>query len=276
MKNKKKIAIPFITILLGVILILLGIYPSIRNKNQAEDYQQENLELYGELNIISDSRPVDGNPHSLSGFKEAVRLGANTVTLDLCFKRDGTPVITDSFDDINESTLSAEEIFKLMQDENYSDINVNFRLNQLGSLSTFNSLITRYGMENRVIISGIDKNRYSLIHGTDTPAELYFDYTPCDDIEETVNEVNSLVADYGISGVIINDASAELVDTFCRKGISFIVSDIDSESDIYKALSFGAYNLQTKNPQELKDIYTLWHNETLDRIDASILDELNK
>lgn len=276
MKSKKKIAIPVIAVILGVICILLCVYPRIRNNLLIKEYQSQKLELYSQLNIVSDSFPVDGNPDSLSGFKEAVRLGADTVTMNLCFKNDGTPVICENYDLLTDDTLKAEEIFKLMNEDNYIDTKVNFRIRQLGSLTVFNSLISEYDLSDRVILSGIDESRYSLIHGTDTPADLYFDYNANDDINACVEEVNTMIADYGIRGVIVDDADAQLVDAFCQKGISFIVSDVDDEIDMYRLMSYGAYYLETDNPDKMSEIYASRQTSTLDDLDKSILDELNK
>lgn len=276
MKSKKKIAIPVIAVILGVICILLCVYPRIINNLLIKEYQSQKLELYSQLNIVSDSFPVDGNPDSLSGFKEAVRLGADTVTMNLCFKNDGTPVICENYDLLTDDTLKAEEIFKLMNEDNYIDTKVNFRIRQLGSLTVFNFLISEYDLSDRVILSGIDESRYSLLHGTDTPAGLYFDYNANDDINACVEEVNTMIADYGIRGVIVDDADAQLVDAFCQKGISFIVSDVDDEIDMYRLMSYGAYYLETDNPDKMSEIYASRQTSTLDDLDKSILDELNK
>ncbi|MBQ8783213.1 MAG: hypothetical protein IJZ57_05530 [Clostridia bacterium] len=280
MKNKKSAVIAAAVVCLVAVVLVL-IIPAITKSQQnklIEQYTESNLELYAELNVITDSVSVDGNAHSLAGIKEAVRLGADTVTVDLCFTPDGTPVIDDDYTDITDSTLKAEEIFKLMSEENYKDININFRLRQLTSLSEFNRLVAEYDVSKRVIITGIDSNRYSLISGTDTPVKVYFDFEPADTAESSVESVLRLMTDYSLGGIVIEakDASKELIDALSQKGVPYIISNVDKEVEMYCVMSYGAYAIDTDSPQFLKEAHNSWKNITLQRLDASILDELNK
>ncbi len=280
MKTKKRSVIA-VSVVCAVAVALAVIIPaanSFRNSKLIEQYTQNNLELYSPLNVITDCAEIDGIAHSVAGIKEAVRLGADTVTVDLCFKADGTPVITDDYTDINESTLKAEEIFKLMCSENYEALNVNFRLRQLSSLSEFNRLIGEYGISKRVIISGIDSKRYSLISGEDTPVRVYFDFEPDGATEKSVETVARLMNDYMLGGVVIKarDISRELVEALSQKGIPYIVTDVEKEVEMYLTMSYGAYAIETDSPQLLRDAHDSWKDITLKRLDASLLDELNK
>lgn len=280
MADKKKAIISVLVIAAIIIALAVSVHliNSIRTGRMIEQYTQNNLELYSELNVISDCANVDGNPYSLAGIKEAVRLGVDTVTLDLCFKSDGTPVITDDYTNISGNTLKAEDVFILLNEDEYNHININFRLRQLSSLSFFNRLINEYDVSKRVILSGIDADRYSLISGTDTPAKVYFDYIPSDTVEYSVSSVNSLISDYNLGGVIIEAeyATKELVDALSQKGISYIISSVDKELDMYCVMSYGAYAIETDSPSQLKEAYNSWKDITLQRLDASILNELNK
>ena len=261
----------------AMIFIIPAVTKSQHNK-LIEQYTESNLELYSELNVITDSVSVDGNAHSLAGIKEAVRLGADTVTVDLCFNPDGTPVVIDDYTNISDTTLKVEEVFKLLNTDNYKDININFRLRQLSSLTEFNRLVNEYDVSKRVIITGIDSNRYSLISGTDTPVKVYFDFKPADTIENSVESVNKLMADYSLGGVVIEVKSAtkELIDALSQKGVPYIISSVDKEVDMYCVMSYGAYAIETDSPHLLKEAYKSWKELTLQRLDASILDELNK
>ena len=280
MKQKKGmvIAVAIVcTISVAAFFIVPYLVDAHRNK-MIEQYTQNNIELYSELNVISDCATIDDNLHSLAGIKEAFRLGADTVTVDLCFCVDGTPVVIDDYSDINDNTLRAEKIFELLNTDGYKHAKLNFRLRQLSSLSEFNRLVNEYDLSKRIMISGIDADRYSLISGTDTPAKVYFDFEPSDDIEESVNAATALVSEHNLSGIIINfdEASSELIDTLSQKGISYIVRSVDKESDMYLMMSYGVYAIETNHPDMLKDAYTGWQEITLKRLNATVMDELNK
>ncbi|MBQ8228641.1 MAG: hypothetical protein IJZ88_06470 [Clostridia bacterium] len=278
---KKKQIILIVSIVSAILIACCVIIPlaiNARNNKIIESYTNQNLELYSKLNIISDCAVINKKTHSLDGIKEAVRKGADTVTLDLCFKEDGTPVITDDYTNISDETLKVKDVFALIIRDEYSEVKINFRLRQLITLSVLNDLISEYDVAKRVIISGIDSNRYSLISGTDTAAKVYFDFIPTDDTEDSVKKVTDLIAEYNLSGVIIdvNNATKELVDSLSLKGISYIINNADDEIDLYRIMSYGAYAIETDSPEVLLNAYNSWRDITLKRIDTSILDELNK
>ncbi len=277
----KKRSVTIICVALAVVIAVCVATPLIINADRnkkIEQYTQQNLDLYSELNVISDCAVVDKKPYSLAGIKEAVRLGADTVTLDLCFNSDGTPVVSDDYSTISEDSLLVRDVFDLITSEEYSDIRINFRLRQLITLSVFNQLVSEYDVSKRVIVSGINQNRYSLISGTDTAAKVYFDYIPSGDLKSDIQSVATLVSDYSLAGVVISsaDISKELTDALSQNGISYIISSVDKEIDLYKVMSYGAYNIETDSPDTLKEAHSSWRELTLQRIDKSISDELNK
>lgn len=278
-KKKKAAVIIAAVILIAAAVSAVLIIHNHKIKSEIEQYLQKSPDLYGELCIISDAAEVDNNKHSIAGIKEAVRLGADVVTLDICFDTDGTPVVCRDFDDISDSSLSLEEVFKMItEDDEYSSVNLNLRLRQLTSLEALNSLLKKYEIEGRVIISGIDRDRYSLISGDDTSASLFFDYQVKGTAEEAITEIENLQKDYNISGVIIDAKSidAKLTDTLVQSGIPFIVSGADSDIEIYRVLSLGANLIQTNSPERLKEIYKDWEDIALSQMEKSIADGLKQ
>lgn len=279
LKNKKLIVIIAVLLAAAVVaavLISVGVKDK-KEEKQISGYLNQKLETYGELNIISDAVEVDGSKYSVASVKEAIRLGANTVTLDLCFNEDNVPVICGSYDEITKDTLRLEEIFKLMNEEKYSSNVINLRLRQLGSLSVFNRLFEEYNMSGKVIISGIDKNRYSLISGDSTAAGIFFDYTPDKDVKKSLDEIRKMEKEYGISGVIIDskDITQELAEELNQRGIVFIVGSASEEIDMYSALNAGASNIETPSPEEFNRLYSEWKEQTKENMEKSVLAEVN-
>ncbi len=277
----KKTAIIAISVVMAVVIILgvgIPVVSDLRKTKAIEKYTGENLELYSEINIISECAVIDKMEYSIAGIKEAVRLGADTVTLDLCFKADGTPVITDDYANINADSLLAEDVFKLMTTESYKDVRINFRLKQLVTFTVFNELLNKYDVSKRVFITGIDKARYSLIKGTDTVAKVYFDYTPEDENNAKTEKISAMITEYSLGGVVIDSKhiTKELVEALSQKGVSYIINGVNDEIDMYRIMSYGAYAIETDSPDTLKDSYESWRSISLQRLDSSILDNLNK
>ncbi len=280
MKKPKGPVVAISVVCAVMVALAVGIpaVSSLHNNKLIEQYTQNNLELYAPLNVITDCAEIDGIEHSLAGIKEAARLGADTVTVDLCFRTDGTPVIADDYTNINESTLKAEDVFELICSEKYSKLNINFRLRQLSSLSEFNRLVNESGVAKRVMISGIDSKRYSLISGADTPVKVYFDFVPDGNTDKDVEAVDQLMSDYHLGGIVIKakDASPELIEALSKKGVPYIISEVEKEVEMYLTMSYGAYAIETDSPQLLKKAYKSWKELSVSRLDASLLDELNK
>lgn len=279
LKNKKLTAIIAVCLVAVIIAVcvLAGAIVNVVHQKKIKAFLDSKFETNGEMNVISDSADVDGGKNSIAGIKEAHRLGADTVTLDLCFNGSDVPVIADDYDSINKDTLKLEEVFKLLTDEKYQNLMLNLRIKQLGSLKKFNELFLKYDVSGRVMISGIDKDHYSLISGDATSAALFFDYVPKADSKESLDEILSLQKDYGISGVIINlkDINSELSEKLNQRGIIYIVSGADDELSMYSVLGTGAYNIETAYPDQLKEVCFKWKESTREKMDKSILDELN-
>ena len=279
LKNKKLLILSAAA-LAAVVAAVCLIVNAIGNKaeeNKVDEYLNQRFETYGEMNIIADSAEVDGNKNTVAGIKEAFRQGAGIVTLDLCFNSSDVPVICENYDDITKDTLTLEEVLKLLGDEKYSALKINLRIKQLGSLDKFNGLLAKYDMSGRVIISGIDKNRYSLISGEDTAAGLFFDFNPPHNPKKAKKEIESMQEKYGIAGVIIDcgEVDSELADTLNQHGIIFIVGGADEELEMYSALSAGAGNIETAYPEKLTEVCEKWKEQTRENMEKSILNELN-
>ena len=277
--SKKNIAIfaAAVAVLIALVCVIVFAVSHKQKENRVDEYLNQRFETYGEMNIIADAAVVDGKSNTLAGIKEAARLGADTVTLDLCFNSDDVPLVCSDYDDISKDTLKLEDAFKLLNEEKYLTLRLNLRIKQLGSLEKFNGLIAAYNMSGRVILSGIDKNRYGLISGESTAAGLFFDYEPKLKAAKSLNEILDMQEKYGISGVIIKstDITEELASKLNQRGIVFIVGGADEEMDMYSALSSGAGNIQTAYPDKLNELCKKWKESTREKIEKSILDELN-
>lgn len=275
-KNKRIIAAICIIVLIAAAVASVFIIKHHRFTQIKNSFLSQNLELYDDFSVVSPSAEVDKDRCTVASFKESVRLGANTVVLDTCFDSDNVPVICESYDKISSDSLKVEEIAKLLTEDTYKDIKLCLNIKQLGSLSVLNTIISEYSIADRVIICGIDEERYGLISGNDTFAKVYFNYKPADIASRSLEEINNLKSEYNISGVIINykNISEELLKLLTENSVPYIIYGINDELDMYKALSMGIPVIETDNPKLLNEIYEKWRNENQNRIDSSVINEL--
>ncbi len=278
MKPKTKALIVLAVVLIAAAAaILIANKISVKKENAAEaEYLKKNLPPYSSIEIISDFDQKDNN--TLTAFKEAVRSGADIVTLDLCFNTDNDPVICSDYNKITDSSLPLSELFETMNTEEFKDIRLNLRLRHLGSTENFNTLAAENNMTGRVIVSGIDEERYGIIQGDKIAANIYYYYTPKKDCAESAEEIKQIVSQYGIEGVIIEykNITDELIETLNDAGVSYIISGVNKKSDMYRAIDLGIGLIQTKNTSQLSEIYNKWKEATVNNIDDEIDKELQK
>ena len=157
MKNKKR-SITVITVVAVVIAIVLAVLsPFISDgfdRLAARRYIGQDIKNVDNIVLIGECPEVDGKAQSVAGVKEAVRLGADAVKVDLCFRSDGTPVITDRYEN-NAEADTVEELFNEMNGDKYKDVTVYLNIIQLSSLTELNRLAVKYDMVGRAYLIGI-------------------------------------------------------------------------------------------------------------------------
>ena len=123
---------------------------------------KEDIKNVDNISLISRCSEIGGKKNSVAGVKESVRLGANAVIVDLCFRKDGTPVITDNYSNA-DSAETVEELFKAMSEDKFRKIGIYLNIVQLSDISKLNTLAVSYNMLDRLFLIGFDSERYDII-----------------------------------------------------------------------------------------------------------------
>ncbi len=212
MKAEKKSVVIISAILVIAVTATLVLIPLIR-RNSGSRYMREDLRNVDNVTLISHCIEINGVKNSVAGFKECVRLGAKAVIVDLCFKKDGTPVISDSYSTA-DSAETVENLFKTMSDVRYKEIGVYLNIIQLSDLSRLNSLAVVYNILDRVFLIGIDSEHYDLINTDDTIIPFLLDYNFRD------SELNALkkgsftrpdiLEKYGATGLVLPSSQCKV------------------------------------------------------------------
>lgn len=274
MKPEKKGLIAISAVLIAVIAAALIIIPTVR-RNYVSSYIREDLSNVDNISLISHCSEVDGAKNSVAGFKESVRLGANAVIVDLCFKKDGTPVMTDSYSEI-DSAEKVEALFSAMNEEKFNSACVYLNIVQLSDIAKLNSLAVEYNVVDRVFLTGIDADRYELIGTDDTILPFLIDYTfTAEELDSVKNGSFSkpeALEKTGASGLVTDysQLSDELVETLNDYGILFAVDGIEDTPDMCKALLCGADNVIVKDIKKSRETVDEWTLEMQNRYKESV------
>ena len=266
MKNKKR-SITVITVVAVVIAIALAVLsPFISDgidRLTARRYIGQDIKNVDNIVLIGECPEVDGKAQSVAGVKEAVRLGADAVKVDLCFRSDGTPVITDRYEN-NAEADTVEELFNEMNGDKYKDVTVYLNIIQLSSLTELNRLAVKYDMVGRAYLIGIDESHYGLVTNDDTivPFLLKYEFTK-DDLQKIKDgkfSAPECIAKYGAGGLEIDlkFATEEIISTLNDFGIPFTVSGIESISDYCRVLLNEASTVIVEDIESATQVLDSW------------------
>lgn len=274
MKSEKKGVIIISIILVVAISAAFILIPLIR-RGSGNRFMREDLKNVDNIALISHCIEIDGNKNSVAGFKESVRLGADAVIVDLCFRKDGTPVITDDYSSADRAE-TAEELFKAMNDEKYDETGLYLNIVQLSDLSKLNSLVISYNIIGRTYLIGIDSEHYDLINTDDTIIPFLLDYSFSDNELSDLKNGNftrpEVLNKYGATGLVLGNEqiSEELVEALDDYGIPFTVDNIGDVNDMCRTLLKGANNVIVNNLKESKSTLDEWTLEMQKRYKQSV------
>ncbi|MBR6531732.1 MAG: hypothetical protein IKT61_04460 [Clostridia bacterium] len=265
MKNKRRgvVIVCAVTAAAIILAVFSPFLADISGKIAARKYMAQDIKNVDNIVLVGECPAIDGNSQSVAGVKEAVRLGADAVKVDLCFRTDGTPVITDSYEN-NAQADTVEELFIGMNDEKYKDVRIYLNIVQLSGLSELNRLAVKYNMVGRVYLIGIDESHYGLVTSDDTivPFMLKYDFTAEDlqNISDGKFSAPGCISKYGARGLEIDSryATEEIVSTLDDFGIPFIVSGTDSVRDYCNVLLNGAATVIVEDIETATQVLDNW------------------
>lgn len=236
------------------------------------------------INIVSRCVPIGDAENSVAGVKEAVRLGADGVIADLCFNSDNIPVLSSDYSE-RANAPAVEELFKTLQEKKYSSVTLYLNIVQGSDMSELNRLAVKYNMLDRLVLIGIDRDRYGLITGDDTIVPFLLDYELTNDDLNAINggafSAPECLAAYGASGLVLDSESVtqKVIEAFNGLGIPLLISKAKNEVEFCDLLLCGAESVVADNTEKCRKILDEWISVMQKRYESSVeksLSELSK
>lgn len=283
MANKKKgivIAAVVIAVAAVAVTVLMPYIRSGLDGVAAAKFERQDLSGVDSVRIIADCAKVDGVADSPAGVKEAARLGADGVVVDLCFREDGTPVICDDYS-VAKDAPGLETLFKQLNTEGFSELRIYLHIVQLSGLDELNRLASEYNMSGRLYLTGIDADRYGMITADDTSVPFLLDYTPTQqdlkDAENGTAAVPDCVKEYGAAGVIVPyDAAGEaLISAYNDLGLTVVYSGLSGATEVCEALLDGAQNIYVDDARSVRRLLDRWIEKMRERNSSSVEESIN-
>jgi len=268
--------------------ILIAVFlPGIRqffDNTGTYGYLEKDLKNVDNIILLTHCAEVEGQRNSVAGFKESVRQGADAVVVDICFKADGTPVITGNYADVDSAPL-LENLFSAMNEEKYREIKVFLNIVQLSGFSELNKLVVDYGLVSRLTIIGIDEAHYGLVNASDTIVPIFLNYRITAEDRSAIDngtfEAPTLLDEYGAAGLVIDysDCSEKVITALGDYGISTVVESVDTNARFCSALSDNAQIVYVNDVEKSRAILDKWITAMQERYQSSVeksLEELSE
>lgn len=278
-KSKKKKPILIISAVIVIVAILIAVFfPKFKNgflNIPINEYLNQDIKNVDNVEIVADCAEIDSKTDTVAGVKETIRLGAKAVIVDLCFRKDGTPVMCKNYSDAEKSP-TVESLFKVMNEEKYRDTKIYLRIVQLSELSKLNALSKSYNVLDRLFLVGIDEEHFGLLTSDDTIIPFFLNYKFTDAELKSVTENKftppEILKKYGAVGLIVDCAqmSPELADYLDSYEIPFIVGGVKNDKDFCTALLNGSRQVIVKDAQRAKNIMDIWTEDMQERYEVSV------
>lgn len=198
---------------------------------------------------------------------ESIRTGAKygeIVEVDLNFTKSGDPVLAHTF--AKNSSLPLGEAFRVLSELPDTKMNIDVKIGP--DLTMVYELAKKYGVEKRVLYTGIEKEKL-VSAKRDTPEIPFY-------LNETVTRfkmrkngyIDFLVNEtkkHGAIGINMSykPCTRELVDAFHKEGLLVSLYTCNDEKSMLKALSLGADNITTRQPIKLRRLINTLKNCSL-------------
>lgn len=283
MKAEKK-GIVIISAVIAIAVVTTIILIPLLRHNSVSGYMKADIKNVDNISLISRCSEIGGKKNSVAGVKESVRLGANAVIVDLCFRKDGTPVITDNYSNA-DSAETVEELFKAMSEDKFRKIGIYLNIVQLSDISKLNTLAVSYNMLDRLFLIGIDSDRYDLISSDDTIIPILLDYTFGSDELASAKSGKfkrpDILEEKGASGLVLDNSqiTPELVETLNDYGIIFLVDGVDGTAEMCKTILNGTGNIIVNDIKDARETLDKWTEKIQERYKKSVdksIKELSK
>lgn len=260
-KSRVKTAIAvFISIAVFAALIFLIVFAfqNKQDKDLIKEYSGKQITLSAVFTITAETGCMDTAENSYLSAKTGVNSGAQAISADISFRRDGTPVLAEKLSDANDEAVTLERVFDYLVDK--KEISMVLDLKQVTNLPEIERLATEKGLLKRLIYTGINEEQAAYLQDQSPSIRFYIDCAPIksslDDPAYCAKLAETAMA-HGALGLHCKLASKTLVETVHAYGLLISVYGVEKEADMYRLAEMGVDNITTKSPDKLREIISL-------------------
>lgn len=246
-----------IVALAAIILIAFFVFQKSQEKLLISKLSEKDIKLSAIFTVTAETGCMETAVNSYVSAKAGINSGAQAISADISFTKDGVPVLASKYADIRDEPVTLESIFKLLADK--KEVAMILDLKEATNLPEIENLAQKYELTKRIVYSGVNKNQVSYIQTESPDIPFYLDISPDIHMLSNTDYCLSLVEtaySLGAAGVNcpVRLCSKTLVETAKTLEFKISVYDVEKEADMYRTLDFEVDNITTKNPDLLLKI----------------------
>lgn len=255
LKAAPTIVLSAITFAALVFLIILA-FQKGHDGQLLKELSEKDIQLSASFSVIAQTGCLSTVENSYLSAKTGVNAGAQAISADISFTKDGTPVLAATLKDADENAVTLERIFQYLADEDKENVSMLLNIKQATNLPAIERLVVQYAMRNRVFFTGANENQVPFLQQKAPSVSIYLELSPqksklddplyCSKLAETAINL-------GVAGVNCDSklVSKTLIETVKIYGLAFSVYGVEKEVDFYRMLDMGVDNIITKDPKTL-------------------------
>lgn len=244
-----------ITFILSVCIVIV-----VADYAVNKTYAERTLKFVDGFTVTAHSGCLDTPENSMESLQAAVQSGVDIVEFDLRQSFDGTLVLSHDIVVSEASCVTLEEAFDYLQGKK---VQINVDVKEVRTLSALHTMVYRYGLEDRVFLTGIGTGDVDNVRADCPGIDYYLNYSPSRVkifFSDYQQKLLAVVQESGAVGINCNYkyACATLSNLLHDNGYKLSVWTVDSKKTMKRILVCSPDNITTKYPDRLQKIIDTW------------------
>lgn len=219
---------------------------------------EKQISLPDNFVLVAGSECYNDVKNTMQAVRDGVNSGAYAIELNVSFAEDNAPYLADGSDYITEVSVPLEKVFEKYANE--TNLRYVLRFMNFGNQDKLLEIAKQYNVLNRIMLVGFSRENLQK-HAADysafpIAADLDVSYKDLHDVQQC----RALLSSYRNSGAgLLLATPSQVTPELHRAVMGFVVlplaiQGVESEYDMYRALSFNPRMVISNRPDMLYDI----------------------
>lgn len=233
---------------------------AVANYAFQKSYDERELTFVDDFTITAHTGAFDTEDNTLESVKVSIEHNVKVLEIDVRCRPNSTVVIGHDIIMTNNDGVELSTVFDLIKQ---SKVMVNLDIKETKALKGLRKLITEYGLENQVFLTGIEYLQVKAVKEDCPGIAYYLNYKPSrfkiftEDYQQKIVELMEKTGAVGINCNYVY-ASRTLSNVLHKNGYKLSVWTVDKNRALKRALVCKPDNITTHNPDRIEQLINNW------------------